>query len=295
MIKKIFKLNYNIIKNGTRKGQLNTKKKKIKFVFRSLLSFNESKEIGEYILNHKYLKEKVLEYPIILSKIHRPYLHKNLKGSKKAASILESYNFIEDSFSEKVKDELFKNGEYLLSEIEGKDGAVFKIYLSIYTFYDKEGELNIRVVDENMEVLSTITFGILDGDIFIGGVQGARKDIDQEYIKEATKKMYGLFPKKINIEAVYALKNALNLECDILATSNELHVYKSKRYIKKRVINSNYDDFRSSLGGEKKGGIWTLPKKSERKNIEDVPSKKRGQTLKKYGLLDTVYSNISLD
>lgn len=295
MIKKIFELNYNIVKNGTLKGQLNSKKKKVKFVFRSLLSFSDSKRIGEYILKHKYLKDKVHEYPILMSKIQRPYLHKNLKGSKKTKSILDSYQFIENSFSEKTKEKLFKNGEYLLAEIEGKEESKFKIYLSIYTFFDKEGELNIRVVDENEEILSTITFGILDGNIFIGGIQGARKDVDQEYIKEATKKMHGLFPKKVNIEAIYALKEALNLDCDITATSNELHVYKSKRYIRKRVINSNYDEFWSSLGAQKNGGIWTLPKKSERKNIEDVPSKKRGQTLKKYALLDTIYTNMKLD
>ncbi len=287
-----FSLNYKIIKNGNRKGQLNTRKKKIKFIGRTILTYKYSKEIVDYIIDHEYLKNEIFGYPILVSKIHRPYLHKNLKTSDKAKSILESYNFIDNYFSKEIKKELYKTGSYELCQIIGKDESIFKVYLCLYPRFDKEGELNIKVVDENNEEISIITFGICDGDIFIGGLQGARRDLDQEYIKNATKKLHGLFPKKIAIEALYALKKSLKLNNDILATGNEMHVYKAQRYIRKRIISSSYNEFWESLNGINCNGLWVLPKVLIRKNIEDIPSKKRGQALKKYNILDMMYSNI---
>lgn len=293
-MKKLLKLNYEIIKKGERKGQLNTVKKKLKFIGRTILTYRYSNKITEFILGHEYLKNEIYKYPILVSKIHRPYLHKDLETIKKAHSVIESYQFIDNYFSKDIREILYLDGKYLLSNILGKDGQNFKLYLCLYPFFDKEGEINLKLEDENNEVVGTVTFGILENDIFIGGVQGARRDLNQDYIKNITKELYGLFPKRILLEALYGIISALDLNIKILATGNEMHVYKSKRYIKKRVINSSYDEFWASINGIKNNeNIWILPEKLERKNIEEIPSKKRSQTLKKYQLLTNIYLDIS--
>lgn len=66
----------NIIKKGEKKGELNTIKKKIKFTFRTILTLKSSIKLGDFILKHNYLKKTVYTYPILISKIHRPYLKK---------------------------------------------------------------------------------------------------------------------------------------------------------------------------------------------------------------------------
>ena len=43
----------NVMKKGGKKGELNTVKKRIKFLFRTILTFNSSMKLGSFILNHK--------------------------------------------------------------------------------------------------------------------------------------------------------------------------------------------------------------------------------------------------
>lgn len=67
------------MKNGRGKGQVNTLRKKIKYIGRNILMYNYSKEITDFILAHKYLKDEVYRYPSLCSKLHRPYLTNSLE------------------------------------------------------------------------------------------------------------------------------------------------------------------------------------------------------------------------
>ena len=105
--------------------------------------------------------------------------------------------------------------------------------------------------------------------LLIGGIQGAHKDIDKEYIKKVTKDIYGIFPKKILIEALYMIEKSLGLNIKKLSVGNEMHVYRAQRYIRKRQILSDYDSFLLSLGAEKnQNNIWQLPTFLEKKDLE---------------------------
>lgn len=75
--------------------------------------------------------------------------------------------------------------------------------------------------------------------------------------------------------------------------SNQSHIYKSQRYVRKRVIHSDYDSFLESFQSEYlKTKVWQLPPVLDKKNIEDIPSKKRSQYLKKLALLESIKEEI---
>lgn len=95
------------------------------------------------------------------------------------------------------------------------------------------------------------------------------------------------------MESLYFLEKSLDMKIDKICVGNNQHVYTAKRYKKKRTIHSSYDSFWESLNAEKtKLGLWILPEKLEKKDILTVPSKKRGQYKKKYGLLDELEGSI---
>lgn len=286
----------NVMKKGGKKGELNTVKKRIKFLFRTILTFNSSMKLGSFILNHKYLKDKIYSYPILISKIHRPYLQKNMKISNKLETIIATYNIIDKIFNKNIIDELYLNGQSILSTITGRENNIFYISLELYPFFDKEGEINLKLLDKNRISLATLTFSFFkDTSLFIGGIQGAPKEIEKDYIKQVTKELYGIFPKKLLIESLYIIEKALNLNIEKFSVGNQTHVYKAQRYIHKRVIHSDYDSFLCSLESEKlKNNIWKLPVKLNKKNIDDVPSKKRGQYLKKINLIEDIEKQIIL-
>lgn len=290
----------NIMKKGEKKGELNTVKKRIKFLFRTILTFNSSMKLGSFILNHKYLKDKIYSYPILISKIHRPYLQKNIKISNKLETIINTYNIIDKIFNKNIIDELYLNGQSILSTIIGREKNVFYISLELYPFFDKEGEINLKLLDKNRISLATLTFSFFKDTsskiiLFIGGIQGAPKEIEKDYIKQVTKELYGIFPKKLLIESLYIIEKALNLSIEKFSVGNQTHVYKAQRYVRKRVIHSDYDSFLCSLESEKlKNNIWKLPVKLNKKNIDDIPSKKRGQYLKKIILIENIEKQIIL-
>lgn len=63
--------------------------------------------------------------------------------------------------------------------------------------------------------------------MFIGGLQGEMKFTHQG-IQNATKACHGLFPKRLVMEA--ACLFAQRLQEEIIAVSNETHIYRSLRY-----------------------------------------------------------------
>ncbi|MGL5647882.1 MAG: VirK/YbjX family protein [Clostridium sp.] len=288
----------NVIKKGEKKGELNTTKKKIKFIFRTLLTLKSSLKLSEFILKHNYLKEKIYSYPILISKIHRPYLKKNMRTSDKLNTIINKYKTVDEIFNEHLLSELYLTGKINLAKIIGKEGNNFFISLEMYPFFDKEGEINLKLLDSDSIPLSTLTFSFLKNSqlkpiIFIGGIQGAPKEIDKECIKEATKELYGIFPKKLLIEALYIIEKALNVNIEKFSVSNKTHIYKAQRYIRKRVIHSDYDSFLESLESTYlENGIWKLPTNLNKKNLEEIPSKKRGQYLKKIALIENIENQI---
>lgn len=288
----------NILKRKERKAQLNNNKKRLKFVFRSILAFNSMIKLGNFILTHKYLKDKVHSYPILISKIHRPYLTKNMKRKDKLKAILNSYNVIDRFFNKDILEKLYLEKRTILATINGKDESTYFLSLELYPNYDKEGELCLRFLDVNENILASVTFSFLNSSnenlvLLIGGIQGAHKDIDKEYIKKVTKDIYGIFPKKILIEALYMIEKSLNLNIEKFSVGNEMHVYRAQRYIRKRQILSDYDSFLISLGAEKnKKNIWKLPPYLQKKDLDTVPSKKRSQYLKKTTLTEDIQNQI---
>ncbi len=79
-----------VMKNGTSKGELNTFKKKIKYILRNLIYYKYSKKLARFIMSDKYLKDKVYNYPVLCSKIHRPYITNTFKMKEKIEIIILS-------------------------------------------------------------------------------------------------------------------------------------------------------------------------------------------------------------
>ena len=130
-----------------------------------------------------------------------------------------------------------------------------------------------------------------NGKIIIGGLQGMQKNKSTEEIKKITKNFYGIFPKRLVIEVLYLLFPNYNK----IAVGNKGHIYLSLRYKfkKNRKINADYDEFWESLGSQKEDDVfWSLPKRIARKNIEDIPSKKRSQYTNKYKILDELNGRV---
>ena len=281
----------NVMKNGNSKGEINTFKKKIKYIVRNLIYYKYSKKLAQFIMNDEYLKDKIYNYPVLCSKIHRPYITNSFKMNEKLEIIISSYTFLNKYFNKKFLLEIFKKSIYKICEIKGKNEEKLIFYFKIYTDFEKEGEFNIICENQEGEQFSKLTFSVNEEKIIIGGLQGMSKNGNTEEIKKITKNFYGIFPKRLVIEVLYSLFP----DYDKIAVGNKGHIYLSLRYKfkKSRKINADYDEFWESLGSEKLNStFWILPIKIVRKSIEDVPSKKRSQYTNKYKVFDELNERV---
>lgn len=286
----ITKFYYKILKRESR--TLGNLKKNIKFLFRTSLYFTFQKDLIIFTMNHKYLSKKSDFHECLLCKLHRPYLCNFFKSSEKLKAIKDNYSFIDESFPFRFNEKLYNSGSIKLAEIFGKNGEKYYINLLTYIEYPKEGELSIRVTDEENLVLSTLTFSFIKYKktgykVFIGGIQGVKKEIDHNNIKKATKALYGLFPKKLAVESLYIFLKLSKIDIDKICVGNKQHAFYSLRYFTNIKISANYDDFWKSLDGELwDSNLWKLPNEIKKKNTEDIESKKRGLYRKRYKLLE---------
>lgn len=288
----------NIVEKGEKKGELNTRKKRIKFILRTILTFRYSMQLGDFILSHKYLRNTVYSYPILISKIHRPYLYRKMRTPDKLKTIIHTYKVIDSLFNSSTLNELYLKRKITLATITGKENNIFYLSLELYPFFEKEGEINLKLLNDEGIALSVLTFSFLNTfdknlKLFIGGIQGAPRDKDKELIKKVTKDLYGIFPKKLLIESLYIIEKALNIQIEKFSVGNENHIYKSQRYIRKRVIHSDYDSFLLSLNSKKlNNGNWELPKTLDKKPLEEIPSKKRSLYSNRYSMIENMEEQI---
>ena len=279
-------------------GAMDNFQRKIRFVFRTIFCLPYSLKIINFVYNHKFLSEKVFDYPIILSKMFRPYLSNLFTTKERYYYLIDNYKFIDKNFSQFIVEKLYKEGSIKLAEIIGKGDEKLEIFLSLYPKFDKEGDIEIKIVNSENISLAKITFSFIKYEekdtLFIGGIQGPKKDVDKDLIKRVTKIMYGAFPKRILIEVLYGIIENLNINIRKICVGNTTHMYLSKRYIKRKTINADYDKFIESLNGKKlENALWELPKELYRKEIEEVSSKKRSEYKKRYEIFNKLRADIA--
>lgn len=266
-------------------------RKQVKFISRNLFCYKDSKKMANFIEGHPYLSKYIFHYPMLCAKLHKPYMIYSLNNKEKMKIIVSSYQYLDHYFSRDILDYLYDVKRIKVLDIAGKSGKKLSVYFRIFTNYDKEGEFNLYLYQEE-KLLSTLTFAVWEEQLFIGGLQGlGRANNDPEILKVVTKDFYGMFPKRLLLEVFYRL-----FPEDKMAVGNDNHIYLAKRYRYKaeRQICADYDEFWESLGGvQKENGLWQLPKSLVRKSIEEIPSKKRSQYRNRYRILDELQSLVS--
>lgn len=286
----------NIFNNETIKnGQWNERKFRRKFLFRlatnpisTIKHFNSLISLNDF--------DKIINIqPNLPAKIHRPYLHKFGGARKRSVDIVSHYTFVQE-LPKELRNIFYSKDPVCISKFLGKNNEELSIYCSTSRF-DREGE-SMLTLYFNGVISSQATFSFIKKDggnvIFIGALQGANKNTEHSIIQQATKASYGLFPKRIIMESLCAISMLCSVD-GIFAVTERSHVFKHYLYKNKKngKFLSIYREFWDSIGGVPVGDFYKLPKIIERKNLDDIPSKKRSEYRRRYVLLDQINHDIT--
>lgn len=277
----------------------NSRNFRYKFIIRSLFMPVKTYQILSFITTHPIRNELLRNQPRLPCRIHRPYLSAALSVTEKAEAILYHYKRIMHLLGdERFRQHIGPEG-LCLSRFTGKDDQPFILQLVSTYRLDKEGEASLILRNDSGQMLAEITFVLCirnkKRSLIIGGLQGPNGENTQGLVQQATKNLYGLFPKRLVLESLVQIADLFNIE-NIFAVSNKLHVYQSARY-KDRIkhMHADYNSFWEMSGGIlQKDGFFSIPLNIIRKKLEAVPSKKRAEYRRRYALSDLIISDIHL-
>ena len=231
-------------------------------------------------------------------KLQRPYLASCLSQQERFEALAYHYDFLAKHPDSMTKAFYNPNIAFVLADVKVKNDANIKIALQARNKFAREGEISLYFYDNDGIDLATITFTIMQYQqkttLFIGGLQGTGHHDARIRVQQATKQCYGLFPKRVALEAALVIARYFNLE-QIVAVGNKTHIYNNWRYnTRQERILSDYDDFWLTIDGKQdSNGLFILPNQIYRKSLDEIASKKRSEYRNRYALLDQLENSIT--
>ncbi len=267
---------------------------RLKFFLRTLLFWSSTTRMLETISRRDDFSTLLKAQPTLPVKTQRQYLTRGMTASERAEAILHHYAWI-DALPDNGLAHLFTSPSPLpLLQFATKEEASYTIFATSAVKAEREGETTLWLRAGDNTLLASLTFSVIrENDrsvLVIGGLQGPRRDVGRETIKNATRACYGLFPKRILLEAVFNLAKQSGISA-LYGVSDEGHVFRALRYrlSKGRHLHASYDEFWASLGGKPDNAFrWALPFGMERKLLESIASKKRAEYRRRFQLLDEI-------
>ena len=294
-----FGLFFSLFSGQWRPGEFwNQRSFRRKFMLRSLLMPRLSREWMGELSQWSNLNILLARQPRLPVRLHRPYLAVNFNRHQVLEALRYHYTLLSEVMSSEESATYLNTQALPLANVEGKNGDMFTFELTMQVNLDKEGDSTILMRNSDGDVLAEMTFSIIAYEnkrtLFIGGLQGGKRDLSHEAIQNATKSCHGLFPKRLVMEAVCRFAERLQVE-QILAVSNEVHIFRGERYQdKNKKILSDYDTFWAAVGGEcDKQGYFHIPIQIARKDESEIASKKRAEYRRRYLLLDEIQTQMS--
>lgn len=223
---------------------------------------------------------------------------RNLNAKQRASAIVSHYRYVSSLNNKMLSNALISQEETILAEFTGREEARFTISASCAHKAEREGESTLWLRGDNNVLLASVTFSAVsegaEWHFIIGGLQGPGRHVPHETIKEATRALSGIFPKRVLMEFISRFAELTAVRA-IYGVSDNGHVFRSLRYrlSKGRHLHASYDDFWSLIGGIKQNAWrWQLPLTFERKSLELIPSKKRAEYRRRFQIIDHIAEQV---
>lgn len=275
-------------------------KQAILYLLRACFFYKETKQWLSYINRNPLLAGHKNTSIELAAKIYRPFLRTSYSVAERISLLTSHIELMAKHFPVALASAIWEGKKTELIRLEGKKEGLPYI-LTIYRDckFDKEGELTIALQAEGSIVPLAATSFVLGHNqsggviIMIGGLQGptpASEDNKRNVIK-ATRELGGLRPKRAVIEAVCAVAKHIGAT-EIHSPSNMAHISKHLSKEKQRIY-SDYDQFWAEIGGTKTDdGTYLIPAILPRRDVSEVPAKKRKDWLIRTEHLNAIASRI---
>ena len=229
--------------------------------------------------------------PRLLLKPARHYINRKYTFALRSKIIFNHYAILNNFLSQPSFEFLALGNSILLADLVGKNGGGYQILLGKTD--SREGELFLQLRDSTQcrEVYRFVfSFNIYEDQtgIEIGCIQGPEDKDARELIKRATKELYGIRPRNLLADALYALARMWNLTKHS-GVCNKSRIYNGYK------THADYDAFWLELGGTLgKNGMFHLPTELRHHQISEVKSHHRSEYRRRIKLREYLGKQVSI-
>ena len=231
-------------------------------------------------------------------RLQQPYLCADWKRSDVLASMKSHYSWAKAAFDLPRFEAIYVKNEFVLATwIAERRYVLYLRHCGKTRRFRQEGELilEFECLDQPGELASLSGTVSTDENgrlcFYIGGLQGALKELGAPAIKQTTADMHGLRPKSFMVFAVQAL--AQHWKCErIMAVGLGNHSYREherRRLAENASMKFDYDEMWLESGGElQANGFYLIPLVAKRRIHEEIKPNHRSKYKKRYAMMDDI-------
>lgn len=268
------------------------------FVARSILHNTKMNQLIDFFRQDQVLSNFLQEKPFPIEQVTRCFFYRGATFEERWNLIYNHYKYLHC----KIKDEYFQqiNGyltiePYYLWKMPLED-HIISAELSVQAGQRKEGCLSVLLKYDNCD-LYQIMFWISpdkhgNDSLWIGAMQGPNMDGAKDLIKKITKVCHGYRTKNLVLYIVRAIAKIMGIKA-IYAVTNEGY-YANNHVRVDRKLKTSFSDFWAEVGGCSTDDIrfYQLPVEENRKDVEDIPTRKRAIYRRRFNFLDELDESI---
>jgi uncharacterized protein VirK/YbjX len=184
-----------------------------------------------------------------------------------------------------------------------KFSAHCEIIIDRPLWFKREGELVLNLFRETLRVASlAFILGTHNGApaIFIGAIQGINRAVSSEesleIFRDLTKDFEGVRPRSLLLDILRMIARELRVQTLFaVADENRHHRHKYFGAHEQAKLAANYNEIWSEHGGRvsEVATFYELPVQPQRKDLADVPAKKRAMYRRRYAMLAEIEAEVS--
>lgn len=213
------------------------------------------------------------------------FCDKRFSASERLTAITDNLRLAEEKMGRSLCQQLLDQQHIVLTQLTED----LRLSLSINHIDPFEGYFSINIRNQNNERVYDASFTFLSPNkLLIASIQGPSSDNAQKLVKQATKALHGMRPMFMLVNGFKML--AEKWQCELVGIPHK--VQGKYRLSARSKILFNYDEFWQENQGEYRHNYWQLPLHIERKQLEDIASKKRSMYRKRYEMLDQMALDI---
>ena len=261
--------------------------RRVKYAFRLAWTFPERTRLLREAAQDPFGRALFKARPQSFYPIMTHLMHRKLGARARLRATLASMKVLPAAYPERWA-ELLGDG-IVLETLD--DGSRLVLGLTQISFH--EGLWQVGLIDGEGQRLYSAGFGFIDEEtLFIGNLQGVQNHPDAlTRLAELTQASHGMRPPYFLLYAVRLLAQAWGMK-HLGGVGPYTHV-KGARLHKAGRLWFDYPAFWEENGGTAlPDGNWSLPLQIDRRPIEEVASKRRGQYRRRYAMLDELAARI---